>query len=177
MNGKPYGLIAEFDSPAAVLGAARKVRDAGFRRWDVFSPFPVHGLDKVMGFRNSLVGWFSLAFGGGAFIGCMMMIWYMNDFDYPIPVGGKPMFSPPQALVPSYILLVLSAAVGAFVGMVALNQFPRLYHPLFKNNRFAMVSRDKFFLVIETADPKFSETETRALLESAGSTHIEMAVE
>ena len=152
MNSRPYGMIAEFDSPAAILRAAEMVRDAGFRRWDVFSPFPVHGLDKVM-------------------------IWYMNDYSYPILIGGKPMFSPPQALVPSYILLVLSAAVGAFVGMVVMNRFPRLYHPLFKHNRFAMVSRDKFFLVIETADPKFSETETRALLASAGSTQIELAVE
>jgi hypothetical protein len=177
MNSRPYGLIAEFDSPAAVLRAAEMVRDAGFRRWDVFSPFPVHGLDKVMGFKNSLVGWFALVFGGGAFIGSMLMIWYMNDYDYPVLVGGKPMFSPPQALVPSYILLVLAAAVGAFVGMVALNRFPRLHHPLFQNNRFAMVSRDKFFLVIETSDPKYSETETRALLESTGSTHIELAVE
>ena len=177
MNGKPYGLIAEFDTPAAILHAAAKVRDAGFRRWDVFSPFPVHGLDKVMGFKNSLVGWFALVFGGGTFIGCMVMIWFMNDFDYPIIIGGKPMFSPPQALVPSYILLVLMAAIGAFVGMVVMNRFPRLYHPLFKNSRFALVSRDKFFLVIETADPKFSETETRTLLESAGSTHIEMALD
>ncbi len=177
MNGKPYGLIAEFDTPGAVLRAAEKVRDAGFRRWDVFSPFPVHGLDKVMGFKNSLVGWFALVFGGGAFIGSMLMIWFMNDFDYPIIVGGKPMFSAPQALVPSYILLVLASAVGAFVGMVALNRFPRLYHPLFQNHRFAMVSRDKFFLVIETSDPKFSEPEIRALLESAGSTHLELAVE
>ena len=177
MNSRPYGIIAEFDSPAAVLSAAEKVRDAGFRRWDVFSPFPVHGLDKVMGFKNSFVGWFALVFGGGAFIGSMLMIWYMNGFDYPIITGGKPMFSPPQALVPSYILLVLASAVGAFVGMVALNRFPRLYHPLFKNERFTMVSRDKFFLVIETSDPKFAETETRALLESPGSTHIELAME
>jgi len=177
MNSRTYGMIAEFDSPAAVLSAAEKVRDAGFRRWDVFSPFPVHGLDKVIGFKNSLVGSFALIFGAGAFIGSMLMIWYMNGFDYPIITGGKPMFSPPQALVPSYILLVLASAVGAFVGMVALNRFPRLYHPLFKNSRFALVSRDKFFIVIETADPKFSETKTRALLESAGSTLIEMAME
>jgi Protein of unknown function (DUF3341) len=177
MDSRSYGMIAEFDSPAAVLSAAKKVSEAGFRRWDVFSPFPVHGLDKVMGFKNSYVGWFALVFGAGAFIGSMLMIWYMNGYDYPIITGGKPMFSPPQALVPSYILLVLASAVGAFVGMVALNRFPRLYHPLFKNNRFALVSRDKFFVVIETSDPKFSETRTRALLESAGSTHVEMALE
>ena len=67
MSEKIYGLMAEFDSPGAVLRAAEKVRDAGYRRWDVFTPFPIHGLDKVMGFRNSLVGWFALVFGGGAF--------------------------------------------------------------------------------------------------------------
>ena len=93
MSEKTYGLIAEFDSPAAVLSAAEKVRDAGYRRWDVFSPFPVHGLDKVMGFKNSRVGAFSFVFGAGAFIGTMLMIWYCNAFDYPILIGGKPMFS------------------------------------------------------------------------------------
>jgi len=129
-SGKAYGLVAEFDSPAAILRAAEKVRDAGYRRWDTFTPFPIHGMDRVMGFRNSLVGWFALVFGGGAFVGCMVMIWYMNDFDYPTIVGGKPMFSPPAAFVPSYILLVLAAAIGAFVGMMAMNELPRLHHPL-----------------------------------------------
>lgn len=173
-TAKPYGLVAEFDSPAAILHAAEKVRDAGYRRWDVFTPFPVHGLDKVMGFKNSLVGWFALVFGGGAFVGCMAMIWYMNDFNYPVLVGGKPMFSPPAAFVPSYILLVLAGAIGAFVGMIAMNELPRHHHPLFKNRRFALVSRDKFFLVIGASDLKFSETETRRLLEEIGGTHIEL---
>ena len=114
MSEKTYGLIAEFDSPASVLQAAEKVRDAGYRRWDVFSPFPVHGLDKVMGLKNSRVGAFSFVFGAGAFIGTMLMIWYMNAFDYPILTGGKPVFSLPMSVVPSYILLVLGAALGAF---------------------------------------------------------------
>lgn len=174
MSEQNYGICAEFDSAAAVLQAAEKVRDAGYRRWDVFSPFPVHGLDKVMGLGNSKVGWFSFLFGAGAFIGTMVMIWFMNDFDYPIVIGGKPMFSPPMSLVPSYILLVLFAGLGAFIGMVALNQLPRHHHPLFAKKRFELVSRDKFFLVIGAMDPKFSETETRKLLEEIGGTHIEM---
>ena len=174
MNGKNYGIIAEFDSPAAVLNAAEKVRDAGYSRWDVFSPFPVHGLDKVMGLKNSRVGWFSFVFGAGAFIGTMGMIWYMNDFDYPILVGGKPMFSTPMSVVPSYILLVLAAALGAFIGMIALNELPRPHHPLFEGKRFALVSRDKFVLAIGAADPKYSETETRRLLETIGGAHIEI---
>ena len=177
MNEKIYGLIAEFDSPAAVLSAAAKVRDAGYRRWDVFSPFPVHGLDKVMGFKNSKVGAFSFLFGAGAFIGTMLMIWYMNDFDYPILIGGKPMFSPPMSVVPSYILLVLAAALGAFIGMIALNQLPRHYHPLFGKKRFELVSRDKFFLVIGAQDEKFDATETRQWLESIGGANVEIVEE
>jgi hypothetical protein len=174
VSAKTYGLIAEFDSPAAILRAAETVRDAGYRRWDVFTPFPIHGLDKVMGFKNSLVGWFALVFGGGAFVGTMGLIWFCNSFDYPLIVGGKPMFSPPMTFVPSYILMILGGAVGAFVGMIALNQLPRWHHPLFGKKRFELVSRDKYFLVIGATDPKFSESETRNLLAQAGGTHIEM---
>ena len=173
-NGNIYGLMAEFDSPAAILGAAEKVRAAGYRRWDVFTPFPIHGLDQVAGFKNSLVGWFALLFGGGAFVATLGLIWFSNAFDYPLIVGGKPMFSPPMSFVPSYIMMVLGAAVGAFVGMLALNGLPRLHHPLLQKARFALASRDKFFLVIGANDPKFSETETRRLLESLGGTHIEL---
>jgi len=174
MNEKIYGLVAEFDSAASVLSAAEKVRDAGYRRWDVFSPFPVHGLDKVMGLKNSRVGAFSLLFGVGAFIGTMGLIWFCNDFDYPILIGGKPMFSVPMSVVPAYILLVLAAALGAFIGMIALNQLPRHHHPLFGKKRFELVSRDKFFLAIGAQDEKFNATETRQWLESIGGAHVEL---
>ena len=177
MSEKLYGLMAEFNSPGEVLHAAEKVRAAGYRRWDVFTPFPIHGLDKVMGLKNSLVGWFALAFGGGAFVTTMGLIWFCNAFDYPLIVGGKPMFSMPMSFVPSYILMILGGAVGAFVGMVALNQLPRWHHPLFGKKRFEMVSRDKFFLVIGANDPKFSETETRKLLEQSGGVQIELVEE
>ena len=174
MNGRNYGLMAEFDSPAAILSAAEKIRAAGYCRWEAFTPFPVHGLDQVAGFKNSLVGWFALLFGGGAFVATMGLIWFSNAFDYPLIVGGKPMFSPPMSFVPSYIMMVLGAAVGAFVGMLALNGLPRLHHPMLQKERFALASRDRFFLVVGANDPKFSETETRRLLESLGGTHIEM---
>jgi len=174
MNGKDYGIMAEFDSPAAILSAAEKIRAAGYCRWEAFTPFPVHGLDKVAGFNNSLVGWFALMFGGGAFAVTMGLIWFSNAFDYRLIVGGKPMFSPPMSFVPSYIMMVLGAAVGAFVGMLALNGLPRLHHPLLEKVRFALASRDRFFLVIGANDPKFSEPETRRLLESLGGTHVEL---
>jgi hypothetical protein len=169
---KHYGIIAEFDSPAAILRAAEKVRDAGYRRWDAFTPFPIHGMEKVMKLGNSLVGWVSLAMGAGAFLSVAGLIWFCNAFDYPLIVGGKPMFSPPMTFVPAYILLIMGAAVGALVGMLGLNQLPRLHHPLFANKRFALATRDKFFLAIGATDPKFSETGTRRLLEEIGGANI-----
>jgi hypothetical protein len=174
MTPKFYGIMAEFDSPAVILAAAEKVRAAGYHRWETFTPFPIHGMDKVGGYRNSLVGWFALVFGGGAFVSTLGLIWFTNAFDYPLMVGGKPMFSPPMSFVQAYILMVLGAAVGAFVGMLVLNGLPRWHHPLLARARFAQASRDKFFLVIGASDPKYSETETRRLLESIGGTHIEL---
>jgi Protein of unknown function (DUF3341) len=174
MSEKTYGILAEFDSPAAILSAAEKVRDAGYSRWDVFTPFPIHGMDQVMGLKNSLVGWVSLFMGGGAFMSVVGLIWFANAFDYPLIVGGKPMFSVPMTFVPSYIMMILGAAVGALVGMLAFNELPRFHHPLFTSERFGLVSRDKFMLLVGSTDPKFSETETRKLLESIGGAHIEI---
>jgi hypothetical protein len=174
MNEKPYGILAEFDSPAAILRAAEKVRDAGYSRWDVFTPFPIHGMDKVMGLKNSLVGWVSLFMGAGAFLSVVGLIWFCNAFDYPLIVGGKPMFSVPMTFVPSYIMMILGSAVGALIGMLAFNELPRFHHPLFNSERYALISRDKFALLIGSTDPKFSETETRKLLESLGGAHIEI---
>jgi hypothetical protein len=170
---KTYGLIAEFDTAAAILRAAEKVRDAGFRRWDVFTPFPVHGMDKAMGVKNSMVGWFSFIGGVTGYTGGMLMIWYMNAYDYAIPVGGKPMFSPFYAFPPSYELTILLGSFGALLGMLFLNRLPRLHHPLLKHQRFALATHDRFFIVIECDDPKYSETETRQLLAAAGSRQIE----
>jgi hypothetical protein len=169
-----YGIIAEFLTPADAMHAAEAVRDAGFRRWDVFTPYPIHGMDKAMGLKNSKVGWFSFLGGVTGYTSGMLMIWYMNSLDYAIPVGGKPMFSPFSAFPPSYELTILLGSFGALFGMLFLNRLPRLHHPLLKHRRFAFATHDRFYLVIETADPKFSEVETRKLLESAGSKHIEM---
>jgi hypothetical protein len=107
----------------------------------------------------------------------MLMIWYMNDLSYPIVIGGKPMFSPFYSFPPSYELTILFGAFGALLGMLFLNRLPRLHHPLLKNRRFALATHDRFFIVIETGDPRFSEGETRRLLESTGSTHIEWVEE
>jgi hypothetical protein len=176
-DGRVYGVIAEFDTPAAAMHAAEVVRDAGFRRWDVFTPYPVHGMDKAMGLKNSRVGWFSFFGGVTGYTTGMLMIWFLNRFDYPIVVGGKPMFSPFSAFPPSYELTILFGAFGALFGMLILNRLPRLHHPLLKHRRFAQATHDKFYVVIETSDPRYREAETRRMLESAGSRHVELVEE
>ena len=112
MNGQPYAIMAEFENPAAILQAANKVRAEGFRNWDVFTPFPIHGMDRAMGIKNSKVGWFSFIGGVTGYATGMLMIWYMNTVNYPIVIGGKPMFSPFSAFPPSYELTILFGAFG-----------------------------------------------------------------
>src|SRR5438034_4964804 len=179
MNGTPklFGIMAEYVTPAAAMHAAEKIRDAGFRKWDVFTPFPVHGMDKAMGLKSSKVGWFSFIGGVSGYALGNLMIWWMNASDYAIPIGGKPMFSPYSAFPPSYELTILLGSFGALLGMLFLNRLPRLYHPLLKHRRFALATHDKFFIVIETMDAKFSPAETRKLLESAGCKQIEEVTE
>jgi len=172
-----YAIMAEFETPAAVLRAAEKVRDAGYRQWDVFTPFSIHGMDSAMGLKNSKVGWFSFIGGCTGYATGMLMIWFMNACDYRIVIGGKPMFSPFSAFPPSYELTILFGSFGALLGMLFLNRLPRLHHPLLKHPRFALASHDRFYVVIETSDPKYSETGTRGLLESLGAKHIELVEE
>ena len=176
-TSRAYAIMAEFDTPADLMHAAEKVRAAGFRRWDVFSPYPIHGMDQAMGLKNSKVGYISFTGGVLGYTTGMVMIWWMNAVNYPIIVGGKPLFSPFGAFPPSYELTILFGAFGALFGMLFLNKLPRLHHPLLKNSRFALATHDKYFVVIETMDPKYSESETRKLLEEAGSKHIEMVEE
>lgn len=172
-----FGLLAEYGTPADLMHAAEKVRDAGFRRWDVFTPFPVHGMDRAMGLSNSRVGWFSFIGGVTGYTSGMLMIWFLNKIDYPILIGGKPMFSPFSAFPPSYELTILLGAFGALFGMLFLNRLPRLYNPLFNSERFRLATHDRFFLVIETADPRYTEAGTRALLEASGARNIELVKE
>jgi hypothetical protein len=171
---RPHALLAQFDTPGAAMAAAEKVRDAGYRYWDVFTPFPVHGMDAAMGLKNSKVGYFTFVGGLTGFTTGMTMIWYMNAFDYQIVIGGKPLFSPLFAFPVSYELTILFASFATLIGMFGLNRLPKLYNPLLKNRVFKQVTHDKFILVIEMADPKYSEIETRRLLESTGSRVIEV---
>ena len=168
-----YGILAQFRTARDLVEAARRVRQAGYQRWDTAAPFPIHGLDRAMGLANSAVGWFSFAGGAmGAGAG-LLMVWWLNGHLYPLPVGGKPFFSVVTAFLPAYELAILCAALGALLGMLALNRLPGFGHPLLRHRSFGHATHDGFFLVIEAADPKFAAAETRALLENAGGTSVE----
>lgn len=172
-----YGMLAEFASPAAISRAAQRVRDAGYRKWDVYSPFPIHGMDECMGAKPSRVGFIV---GGGAIIGAggaMLMQWWMSAVDYRIIVSGKPFWAWEQFLPITFELGVLISCFGALIGMLALNALPRFHHPLFAKERFLRVSDDRFMIVIEARDPKFNAASTRRLLEEAGGVNIDVVEE
>jgi hypothetical protein len=161
---KPYGLLAQFETPADIMEAAIKCRDAGYRDWDVFTPFPIHGMDDAMGLGKSPVGWFTLTGAVTGFCTGMTMIWFMNQFDYGLVVGGKPLFTPLYAFPVSYELTILLGSFMTLGGMLFLNRLPRLHHPLLKVRRFKKVTDDKFFLCIEATDPKYAAEATRIFL-------------
>lgn len=168
------GLLAEFETAAEIKRAAQCVRDAGYQKWDVFTPFPIHGMEEAMGLRGSQVGWYAFIGGATGFCTGMLMIWFMNGFDYALVVGGKPLFSPVSAFPVSYELTILFGSIGSLLGMLITNRLPRWHNPLFANERFIRATHDRFFVFIECQDPKYSENQTRELLMAAGAKHIEL---
>ncbi|MCW5547820.1 MAG: DUF3341 domain-containing protein [Opitutaceae bacterium] len=149
------------------------MRDAGFKHWDCITPFPVHGLDKAMGVKRSIVPRFSLAGGILGFCTGMSLIWWTGAVDYPLIVGGKPYFSPMFAFPVAYELTILFTAFATIGGMFFLNGLPKHYHPVLKYDQIKRGMDDLFFIVIESRDPRFHATNTRTLLEKAGGTQIQ----
>ena len=172
MSNNTFGLVARFDSPAAVMHAAEEVRDAGYKHWDVITPFPIHGMDAAMGLRRSLVPRFTLIGGITGFTLGMLGIWYMNAFDYPLAIGGKPMFSPIFAFPVSYELTILLSAFGTIGGMFILNRLPMHYHPVMKYDKIERASDDEVLIVVEARDPKFTPDGARKLFARLGAKDI-----
>jgi hypothetical protein len=176
-DAKPALLLAEFDAAKDIVHAAEKVRDAGYTRWDTHTPFPIHGMEKAMGLKDSRVGWIVICAAlTGLSVAFAMMHW-MNGVDYPLVVGGKPPGAP--GTIPSMVpilfeLTILFSAFGAVLGMFHLNSLPRHHHPVFASDRFRGASDDKFFISIEADDPRFDLEETRELLESTHPANVEV---
>lgn len=169
-----HGLLAEFDSPAAVYHAAEKVRDAGYRAWDVHAPFPIHGIEHAMGQRRTIL---PFIMGIGALTGVLTAVsmqYFMNAVDYEFVVQGKDPFAWEPLVPVTFELGVLLSAFAALFGMLALNGLPRWNHPLFGRDRFLRSTDASFFIVIEARDGKFDPAQTSELLRSAGATHVEV---
>ena len=173
---KLYGLLAEFDSATAIVDAARRTRQAGFTKIDTFTPFPIHELDAALKLPRTKLPWIVLGGGiTGMATGFALQYW-ASVIAYPLNIGGRPLASWPAFIVPSYELTILFSALTAVIGMIALNGLPMPYHPVFNVPQFSSASADRFFLSIETKDPKFDLAGTRAFLEGLhplGVTEIE----
>ncbi|MEI8257548.1 MAG: DUF3341 domain-containing protein [Deltaproteobacteria bacterium] len=170
-------MLAEFDTAGACLHAAEKLRDAGYKSFDTHTPFPIHGMDRAMGLKDSRLGWIVLLMGMTGFASAVLMMVWMNGIDYPTVVGGKPPISIPSMVPVTFELTVLFSAFGAVFGMLGLNKLPRHNHPVFESERFKAATTDKFFVSVEDADPKYDDAKTRELLEGAHATHVETVVE
>ena len=173
-EGPYYGLLAAFATPADLYHACERVRDAGYTRWDAHTPFPVHGLERAMGLRRSMVPWIVLVMGlTGAAFGFALQ-WWVHARAYPLVISGKPYVAWPAYIPITFELGVLFAAFGAVFGMLGLNKLPMHYHPLFRSKVFERVSDDAFFISIESWDPRFDASATGKLLESLGARSVEL---
>jgi ActD protein len=167
-----HGLIAEFETPADLIEAARRTREAGYRKIDAYSPYPIHELTEALALPRTKLP--IIVFIGGA-LGCataLSMQWFASVVHYPLNVGGRPFASWPSFIPITFELTVLFAAIAAVLGMLGLNGLPMPYHPVFNVPRFALASRDRFFLSIEARDPQFDLAKTSEFLRSLGAREV-----
>jgi len=169
---KLFGTYAEFDNVGQLLAGCRRVRDAGYLKTDAYTPFPVHGIDKALGIKPTILPWICLACGlTGLTIALTMQIW-MNAIDYPYIISGKPFISLPAFIPVSFELTVLLSAFGAFFGMLALNKLPMFSNAVFTDPRFDRATDDRFFLFISADDAKYKNDSVMKLLGDMGSGHV-----
>mgnify|MGYP002624649151 CR=1 FL=1 len=177
-TGQPalYGMLVEFEEPEDLVAAARRVRAAGYRRIDAYTPMPVHGLASALGIRRTRLP-LIIATGGviGAALGLALQIW-TSAYAYPLNVGGRPLISWPSFMPVTFEMTILCAALSGVLGMLALNGLPRPYHPLFAVPEFARATQSSFFLCVEARDPLFDPVRTRELL-ADGQKHQVIEVE
>ncbi|MCZ6805528.1 MAG: DUF3341 domain-containing protein [Deltaproteobacteria bacterium] len=180
---RPALYLAEYDTPNAIAKAAMKVRDAGYQKWDCHTPYAMHGMDEAMGLKPTKIGFISFFFGMLGVATAVLMMKYMNAWDfnfldlgsgYPIVVGGKPPGSFPWMVPIMFELGVLFCGLATLFGLLGIIKLPRHNHPIFESKRFEAATDDKFFISIEAEDQKFDLDRTKALLESTDPTHLEL---
>lgn len=166
MRENLYGILAEFDTATELVDAARKTNAAGYTETDAFSPFPIHEMDEALGIKRTILPYLVFAGGITGLLSGIGLEYFTAVIDYPIIVGGRPFFSLPSFIPPAYELTILFASFAAVFGMLFLNGLPQPYHPVFNVPRFALATREKFFLLIETKDEQFDYENTRSFMES-----------
>jgi len=168
-----YGLLAEFKDGEALVATARRLRQAGYRRLDAFTPYPVDDLAEALGRRASWVPFLALGGGlAGAAAGFLLQYW-VAVIQYPLNVGGRPLNSWPAFVPITFETAILGAAVAAVVGMLALNGLPQPYHPVFNVPDFGFAAGDRFFLVVEARDEHFDTERTALLLLGLGAMEVQ----
>lgn len=176
MADRLLGILAEFEDQDRLLAAAKAARKQGYRSLGAFTPFPVEGLSEVLRISDHRIGWMSLIGGFAGFFGMLLVQLYVN-VDYPLNVGGRPIFAWPAFFVVDFEIMVLGAVLTPVIGMFWLDGLPRLYHPLFSTPRFSLASDDRFFLYVDSADPKFDQDKTRDFLRSLHPASVEEVLE
>lgn len=172
-NNSTYGVLAEFRNPKELVDAATSVRKSGYKDFDTYAPFPIHGMEKAMGVKKSPLGWIVLAGGIAGFVGALaLMIWVMG-YEYPMNISGKPFINIPIYVPITFEITVLLSAFAAVFGMFFLNNLPRFNNPLFNVDRFDQASDDGFFVCVEASDDLFAEEKVTKLFRDNGATHIE----
>ena len=163
-----YGLMAEFETPTDIVNAAKRTHQAGYRKIDAYSPFPIEELAEAIGFHRDGVALITLIGGLLGMFGGYFMQYWIHAINYPTNVGGRPFNSWPAFIVVTFELTILCAGLAAVFGMLALNGLPMPYHPAFNVPRFAFATKDRFFLIIFSSDRKYDRAETWRFLESLG---------
>jgi hypothetical protein len=167
-----WGIMAEYDSPESLVGAAEKAKAEGYRVMDAYTPYPIEALDEPLDIHDNRLALFVLLAGiCGATFGFGFLSW-VNTVSYPLNVGGRPLISAPMFIPITFECTILAAGLTSAFGMLLLNGLPLPYHPVFNVPRFARASQDGFFLCIESSDPKFDRARTAAFLESTGADEV-----
>jgi hypothetical protein len=164
--------MAEFDNPTALVNAARRARDEGYRRLDAYSPFPIEELSDALHLHKNKLPLIVLIGGIAGLLTGYVMQYYVAVIQYPINVGGRPLHSWPAYIIITFELTVLFAGISAVLGLLALCGLPMPYHPVFNVPRFALASRNRFFLCIEATDPLFDRKQTPAFLASLDASEV-----